>query len=388
MYERRRSAVNPDATSFMKTNGMPAAREKSSTPASESPDPPKRRAQRPRSGTYTVHDVAALAGVSSVTVSRYFNAPHKVSDALRDRLAGIIAETGYVPNQVARILATAQGGVVGAVMQNVTSPTFADMVRGMMDVAEENALQLLLANSHFSLESETRALRTFAGWHPRAMILTRNDHAPDTEALLARLRIPIVEAWEVMTERPFHQVGFSQTEVGISQALHFIAQGAQRIRFALNGATEDGRAARRAEGYAGAMRDAGLKPDIWRANAKDDIVAARELLADIAALPLRRRPRAVIFGNDNMAIATMLSAPAHGLHVPDSLAVAGFGDMPLGQVTTPALTTVRPDPYAIGAQSMEIVVAALGDGEGKQSPQRREIPCELVVRDSSRISRA
>lgn len=348
------------------------------------PDSPKRRAPRPRSGTCTVHDVAALAGVSAVTVSRYFNEPHRVSDALRDKLAAVIAQTGYVPNQVARILATNQGGVVGAVMQNVTSPTFADMVRGMMDVAERNALQLLLANSHFSLESETRALRTFAGWHPRAMILTRNDHAADTDALLANLQIPIVEAWEVMTERPFHQVGFSQTAVGVTLARHFLAQGARRIRFALNGTVEDGRAARRADGYAGAMQDAGLKADIWRAQAKEDVDAAREAMACIAALPTAERPQAVIFGNDNMAITAILSASMYGLSVPTTLGVAGFGDMPLSQVVSPPLTTVRPDPYAIGSQTMEIVVAALASGIDPGGLQRREVPCELVVRDSSR----
>jgi len=363
---------------------MPAAQEKPLPESTELPESPKRRAPRPRSGTCTVHDVAALAGVSPVTVSRYFNEPQKVSEALRTRLAEVIAATGYVPNQVARMLATNQGGVVGAVMQNVTSPTFADMVRGMMDVAESNALQLLLANSHFSLESETRALRTFAGWHPRAMILTRNDHALETEMLLAKLRIPVVEAWEIMTPRPFHQVGFSQISVGVTLARHFLEQGARRIRFALGGAVEDGRAARRAEGYANAMRNAGLKPDIWRAQAKDDVGAAREAMASLAAAPPAKRPQAVIFGNDTMAMTAILSAHAYGLSVPDTLAVAGFGDAPLGQVVCPALTTVRPDPYAIGSQTMEIVVAALASAPATGAPQWREIPCELVVRDSSR----
>ncbi len=379
VYNPLRSIVNPstDPAGSMPTDpgSVPPAKSAST----------RSRASRPRSGTYTVHDVARLAGVSSVTVSRYFNEPQKVSEALRARLAQVIEQTGYVPNQVARILATNQGGVVGAVMQNVTSPTFADMVRGMMDVAERNDLQLLLANSNFSRDSEARALRTFAGWHPRALILTRSDHSPESDALLAKLKVPIVEAWEVHAGRPFHQVGFSQRLVGRMLAEHFIGQGAARIRFVLNGVVEDGRATRRSEGYAQAMRDAGLVPDVWRARASDDVEAAREAMAALSALHSGERPQAVIFANDNMAIAAILCARAHGLAIPRELAVAGFGDTPLAAVTTPSLTTVRPNPYAIGSRAVEIVVASLHAGAAAAGPQVHEIACELVVRESSRV---
>lgn len=345
----------------------------------------RRRAARPSSGTYTVRDIAAMAGVSSVTVSRYFNEPQRVSEAARARIARVVEQTSYVPNQAARFLATNQGGVVGAVMQNVTSPTFADMVRGMSDMAERNGLQLLLANSNFSRDSEGRALRTFAGWHPRALVLTRSDHSPETDALLSRLRVPIVEAWEFHSDRPFHQVGFCQLMVGRMLARHFLEQGATRIRFVLNGAVEDGRATRRSEGYAQAMTEAGLAPDIWRAAATDDVGAAREAIAAIAALAPAERPRAAIFANDNMAITGILCAPAQDIGVPRALAIAGFGDTPLSAVTTPALTTVRPDAYAIGSRALAIVVAALQSGGTANEPQAVEIPCALVERESSRL---
>lgn len=345
----------------------------------------RQRAARPSSGTYTVRDIAAMAGVSSVTVSRYFNEPQRVSEAARARIARVVEQTSYVPNQAARFLATNQGGVVGAVMQNVTSATFADMVRGMSDMAERNGLQLLLANSNFSRDSEGRALRTFAGWHPRALVLTRSDHSPETDALLSRLRVPIVEAWEFHAGRPFHQVGFCQLTVGRMLARHFIGQGAARIRFVLNGAVEDGRATRRSEGYAQAMVEAGLAPDVWRAGAPDDVGAAREAIAAIAALAPAERPRAAIFANDSMAITAILSAPALGIGVPAGLAIAGFGDTPLSAVTTPALTTVRPDAYAIGSRALAIVVAALQGGTTADGPQAVEVPCALVERDSSRL---
>jgi LacI family gluconate utilization system Gnt-I transcriptional repressor len=93
-------------------------------PVAQGLDAPARQARgpRPKLVRHTIHDIAALAGVSSVTASRYFNEPHKVSDKLRARLEAVIRETGYAPSQVARRLASRIGGVVGAVMQNVSSP--------------------------------------------------------------------------------------------------------------------------------------------------------------------------------------------------------------------------------------------------------------------------
>lgn len=88
-----------------------------------------------------------------------------------------------------------------------------------------------------------------------------------------------------------------------------------------------------------------------------------------------------------MAITAILCAQAHGLTIPRELAVAGFGDTPLAAVTTPSLTTMRPNPYAIGSRALEIVVAFLHAGAASAGPQVHEIACELVVRESSRVAR-
>src|SRR5690606_828913 len=152
------------------------------------------RTTRRKAGSYTIHDVAALAGVSSITVSRYFNSPEKVSVTLRERLREIIDRIGYVPSQVAGGLASGHGRAVCAVMQNIASATFADLVKGMTDELQASGLQLLLANAQYSQELEEQAIRTFVGWHPTALILTRHDHTPAAEAMLRALNIPVIEA--------------------------------------------------------------------------------------------------------------------------------------------------------------------------------------------------
>ena len=355
-------------------------------PDEENAGAPRVRALRPKLGSYTIHDVAALAGVSSVTASRYFNAPHKVSQKLRERIEAVVAQTGYLPNQVARRLASSQGGPVGAVMQNVSSPTFAQMVRGMGDTLEARGLQLLLANSEYSREAEARAVRAFVGWHPSGLVLTRGDHDPAIDVLLRTVRCPIVEAWEILEGRPTHQVGFSQRDVGRMLAEHFLEQGARRIRFARGGAAHDTRAARRAEGYAEAMARAGLAPDVVLVDEADDYAAGIAHMARFAEEPREERPQAIVFAHDHLAIGALLRAPSMGLSIPRDCAVAGFSDAPLAGIVEPGLTTVRTRPYEIGQQAAAALIAAMDAPQDAGRPTVHRIPCELVVRGSSRLA--
>ncbi len=365
----------------MRQRKSPALRENPGP--DEAPAPDRVRAGRRKLGTHTIHDIAALAGVSSITVSRFFNEPAKVSATLRDRLGAIIQETGYVPSQMAGQLASARSRVVGAIMQNTASITFADLVRGMTYGLEESGLQLLLANADYSREREEHALRTFLGWHPSALILTRDDHTEPANALLGAARWPIVETWGLVPGRPFHQVGFPHAHVGVELATLFLNQGASRIRFALRSAMQDFRAQQRAQGYADTMREAGHVPDIQQADAGDEFEAGAQVMARFAREPRATRPQAIIFASDNMAAGAILEAPALGLQLPRDCAVAGFGDAPLAARLRPSLTTLRPEPYTIGLTAARVVLALLAHPD--EAPQQHVVPCRLIVRDSSHL---
>lgn len=344
------------------------------------------RTTRRKAGSYTIHDVAALAGVSSITVSRYFNSPDKVSDALRERLRDIIERIGYVPSQVAGGLASGHGRVVCAVMQNIASATFADLVKGMTDELQASGLQLLLANAQYSQTLEEQAIRTFVGWHPTALILTRHDHSTNAEAMLRALKIPVVEAWGFVTGRPFHQVGFPHVETGAILVRHFLDQGATRIRFVMADAGEDFRASQRAQGYDEAMQAAGLKSDIHIVQTNDDFDVGALGIEALTHVSPESRPQAIIFANDNMAAGAILHAPSCGLALPRDCAIAGFGDAPISARLKPALTTLRPDRYRIGQHAARTVLNQLAPGtEAQQNKVEDLLPCELLVRDSSRV---
>ncbi len=344
------------------------------------------RSGRRKAGAYTIHDVAALAGVSSITVSRYFNSPEKVSAGLREKLRELIDRIGYVPSQVAGGLASGHGRVVCAVMQNIASATFADLVKGMTDQLQASGLQLLLANAQYSQQLEEQAIRTFIGWHPTALILTRHDHTPAAEAMLRALNIPVVEAWGFVPGRPFHQVGFPHTETGAILARHILEQGATRIQFVMSDSAEDFRSRQRAQGYREAMEAAGLPADVAVLSEADEFELGAKSIAALATQPVSIRPQALIFANDNMAAGAILHAPQCGLVLPRDCAITGFGDAPISARLRPALTTLRPARYQIGEQAAQTVLNQLMlSPKAEREIIEKALPCELLVRESSRV---
>jgi len=348
-------------------------------------------AGRRKIAAYTIHDVAALAGVASITVSRFFNSPDKVSPALRARIEAAVTQTGFVPSQVAVGLASAHSKVVCAVIPSIANSVFSESVQGMSDVLSSSGYQLLLASSNYSMAQEESAVCAFAGWRPAAMILTGPTHSERVDAVMRAAAFPVVETWDVRPNRPFHQVGFSHDQVGYDQTLHLLEQGLRRIRFVRTGLPEDFRAQQRALGYARAMEERGLKPDIVTPAEPDPFEAGAQAMARFAQESARRRPQGIIFANDNMAAGAILDAPGLGLSLPQDCAMVGFGDFPLARRLTPALTTVHPGRYDIGRTAAQLVLRLIQQPEQAAAalahPESHMIATEFKVRASSMVAR-
>ncbi|MFC4276243.1 LacI family DNA-binding transcriptional regulator [Achromobacter aloeverae] len=373
------NAVPPAVNAAVQTRGVSLAGKKK-TAARPAP------AGRRKIAAITIHDVAALAGVSAISISRYFNQPDRLSEELRARVEDAVVRTGFVPSQVAMGLASARSKVVCAVIPSIANSVFSETVQGMTDVLRSSGHQLLLATSNYAMAEEESAVCAFAGWRPAAMILTGPTHTERTDAVLRAAGCPVVETWDVRPQRPFHQVGFSHEQAGHDQAMHLLEQGLRRIRFVRTGMPEDFRAEQRAQGYARAMEASGLAPDVHVPADLDPFEAGAKAITHFAAESARRRPQGIIFANDNMAAGAILAAPGLGLSLPLDCAIVGFGDFPIARRLTPALTTVHPGRYEIGRTAALLVLRLIGEGGGAAlPPERHLVDTEFHVRASSMV---
>lgn len=335
--------------------------------------------KRRGAGRVTLAEVAASAGVSTMTVSRFFNSPGKVSPAQRERIAQVVAETGYVPNQAAGGLASAHNRIVGMVVPNISGPIFAPTIQAFSDTLGEHGYQVLLASSYFSAEQEERAVRAFLGWAPAALVVTSHFHTEATERMLEQAALPVLETWDYRPERQPVQIGFSHYEVGMLAAAAVHAAGYGRPAFVLNSATGDLSALERCQGFKDGLSAKGITIQVHAPAAELAPFEAGEqamqvLLAGSAPVDV------IFFANDNLAAGGLLAAQHAGIRVPEHCAVLGFGDYPFARMLMPRLTTIRPPALEIGTLAAQQILEAVGGAQ--VSSMTGPLHCELIKRDS------
>lgn len=336
----------------------------------------RRRVDRP-----TLADVSALAGVSTITVSRFFNEPHRVAPDATARIQAAVEQLNYVPNLAAGGLASARNRVVAMVVPNISGPIFAPTLQALSDGLAAHGLQLLLASSYFSAEAEERAVRAFMGWNPAALVLTSRFHTAATERLIESATQPVIETWDLAPARKPFQIGFSHHQVGVDAARYLISRGHSRIGFVHNSAAGDQSAQERYAGYAEAMAAQGLLAWGYTPTERDPMQAGAQALRALAARK-RQRPQALIFANDNLACGAVLAAQRDGLRLPGEMAIFGFGDYPFADKLSPSLSTIRPPAQAIGATAVDVILSLMR-GDAQTPPQLSELACTLVARESA-----
>lgn len=341
--------------------------------------------KRRGSGRATIHDVARLAGVGSITVSRYLKRSPQVSEELGTRIAAAVTELNYVPNQVAGGLASARGRIVGMVIPNISGPIFAATIQAFNDTLNQHGFQVLLASSYFSKAQEENAVRAFLGWSPAALVVTGRFHTRGTEALLAASSIPVVETWDYAPRRKPIQVGYSNHDVGVQAARHLLERGYRRIAFVQNSVPGDLSAIDRRDGYAATLREHGLEPWAFVPTEPAPFDAGREALHALTPTGRgKRRADAIIFANDNLAAGALLAAQRQGMNIPGDCALMGFGDYPFSNLLLPSLTTIRPPGREIGELAALRILEALGEVATEDaSPRLNLLGCELLAREST-----
>jgi LacI family transcriptional regulator, gluconate utilization system Gnt-I transcriptional repressor len=352
----------------------------------------KTRAARRGHGRATLADVAAAAGVTAITVSRFLREPERVAPATRDAVQAALEHTGYLPNKTAGALASGAlrgkgaARMVAALIPSIANSIFAETVQGLADALAGSGCELMLAATGYSTEREALQLQALLGWFPSAIVVTGRRHNDAARALMRQARergTPVLEIWDHPQRAradDFIQVGFDHAEVGRAMAAHLIERGHTALAYVDSGVAEDFRAHERGSGFLAAARARRVRAVRVVAPAGEAIAAGRAALGQL--LDARGRPSVsgAAFANDHLACGALFGAQALGLAVPTDLALLGFGDFAIGRELAPTLSTVHTPRYEIGAAAAGALLQALRDGV--RAPDVR-LPWSLVARQSS-----
>ncbi|GAA4223950.1 LacI family DNA-binding transcriptional regulator [Sagittula marina] len=321
----------------------------------------------------TMADVARHAGVSASSVSLFLRKPDAVSVRIAPRIAAAIEEMGYVPNLVAGGLAAAGSRVVSVIVPSLRNAFFSETVTALERHLARKGLQTLVGHTEYSLDQEEALVRAALSWAPAAIVLTGGQHTQRTRDLLRKTATPVVEMWELPAEPIDRAVGFSHEQVGGEMARHFIACGYRRAAFLGARLHEDTRADSRARGFVSAMEAAGCEAFVTTEKAPASAATGAHLLDAVVA----GRARAVACSNDTVALGLLFEAQRRGIAVPDTLAVAGFGDLDFAAHCVPTLTTIRPQADRIAATVSRCIL------DQDHTERLYSIQFNLIVRGST-----
>jgi LacI family gluconate utilization system Gnt-I transcriptional repressor len=324
----------------------------------------------------TLADVASVAGVSPITVSRALNQPHLVRPNTLAKVQAAVAQTGYVKNMMAGALASARSRLVALVLPTISTPIFADMVQAASDHLTAAGYQVMLGLSSYEAWREELLVETILSRRPDGVILTGSLHTDSTRRRLQTAQVPVVETWDLTPSPVDMMVGFSHEDVGHAIAQHLLERGYRRIAIL---AVQDPRAARRNQGLQAGLAKHGVE------------VAALQLMPLPSTFALGREGmaallascpdvEAVVCSSDTLAHGVLTEAIERGINVPQQLAVVGFGDLHFASHTYPPLSTVRVDGANIGRMAAQAILDRL---EGKAVASLTDTGFQFVQRGST-----
>ena len=329
----------------------------------------------------TMADVARIASVSPMTVSRAFRRDTSVSETTRQAILRAAEDLGYVFDSTASNLRSQKTGFVAVTIPSINNANFADTVRGLSDGLQEQGLQILLGYTDDDIHAEERLIEQLLRRRPEAIVVTGGRHTDRARRLLLNAGIPVVETWDLPDAPMNHVVGFSNAQAVQGMVHHLIAAGLTRLCFIGGDADSDSRGADRRAGFIAAMQAHSLDPTRLIAAGKPPSSMREGATAMAHLLAVFPDTQAVICSSDLSAFGALTECQRRGIAVPTDLAIAGFGDYEIGGICVPPLTTINPFPRDIGLQSAQVILGALSGRIA--APQRVVITPELLVRGST-----
>jgi LacI family gluconate utilization system Gnt-I transcriptional repressor len=333
--------------------------------------------KRNKKSVTTIDDIAAAAGVSTATVSRFFNMPGMLKSKTAEKVRIAVAANGYVPNVLASELASNRSKLVAAVIPVVAQSIFNSTIQALTDSLAEEGYSVMLGLSGNADEHLHRQLLSIIGRRPDGIILTGPMVDGPARKLIVGAGIPTIETWDLPKNPIDLVVGVSHEAIGEAVARHALKQGRRR---ALIVSATGLRAVVRRESFSRTMIAGGARePATMNFSGPTTFGQGRGAIATY--FEARARDLDLIMcSSDLSAQGAMDELQRRGVRVPEDIAVIGFGDLNFAAELTPALTTVKIDGALIGRQAVAFLMRR---AQGKRIANPIvDIGFSLVVRES------
>ncbi|WML59447.1 catabolite control protein A [Neobacillus sp. PS2-9] len=329
----------------------------------------------------TIYDVAREANVSMATVSRVVNGNPNVKPVTRKKVLEVIERLGYRPNAVARGLASKKTTTVGVIIPDISNIFFAELARGIEDIATMYKYNIILSNSDQNMDKELHLLNTMLGKQVDGIVFMGGNITADHVEEFEKSPVPIVLAGSIEESNKIPSVNIDYEEAVYDSVKEFIQKGHKNIAIVVGPLHEPKNAQKKLKGYQRALQEAGLPYNeeliVEGDYTYDSGIEAFDKLLEAAA-----RPTAILVGADEMALGVVHGAEDKGYKIPEDFEVITSDNTRLSLMVRPQLTTIVQPLYDIGAVAMRLLTKLMNK-EGVEE-QIVVLPHRIEHRDSTK----
>lgn len=307
----------------------------------------KRRSPHSDKTQPTMHDVARVAGVSQMTVSRVMRGTGYISKDVRNEVVKAAREIGYVHNRLAGGNATYDNPIVGVVVPTMQNRVFTEVLSGINATLDESGLRPVFGVSEYALETEEDLVFDLLSWRPRGLILSGLEHTASLRKIVAQTGVRVAEIMDTDGDPISTCFGFSHVKAGEDMAKHLIARGYRSFAYVGSQGGLDLRATKRFDAFARIIREAGAQiVAVETTDEASSMNVGRDITQKLMQHPTP--PRAIYYANDDLAAGGLMHCLAEGIATPDQLALAGFNGLGFLSALPKLITTTVTPRFDIG----------------------------------------
>jgi len=297
----------------------------------------------------TLQDIALLAGVTKMTVSRYLRTPEKVAAETAEKIAQVMKEVNFTDGDEAR---STQKPRIGVLIPSFNNQIFADLLAGIESITLEQGYQTLVVNYDYSRQREEEHIVQLLAYPIAGLILTDSEHTLRAEKYLTAAKIPVAQVMDLEGPEGRIAVGFDNFQAGYDMTEALLASGKRQVVYF--GAMSDARDTKRFQGYCRAMEKQGLTPCQITPHRVSSVTVGSDMLA--MARQLYPDLDGILCTNDDLAVGVLQECLRLGLRVPQDIALSGFHGLDIGKATTPGIASVITPRFDIGKVATEILL--------------------------------
>src|SRR5690625_209624 len=328
----------------------------------------------------TIYDVAREANVSMATVSRVVNNNPNVKPSTRKKVLQTIERLGYRPNAVARGLASKKTTTVGAIIPDISSIFFAELARGIEDIATMYKYNIILSNSDQKKEKELQLINTMLEKQVDGILFMGGNITEEHVQHFSSSSAPVVLAatYDESGKIPSVNIDYEQAAYEVTKLL--IDKGHQPPAY-IGGDVNVRLEADKYEGYLRALKESSIDLNeqfvlFNNHSYKEGISAIEKLLSQ------SDKPRAVFVTSDEMAVGVIHGAQDLGYDVPNDLEVVGFDNTRIATMVRPTLSTIIQPMYDLGAVAMRLLTKYMNKEEVTET--NVILPHRIIERNSTK----